>query len=572
MKTIQSYSVCFALLLAVGMSAPLNAEEKPLMATVEIRGLNALANEASLVADAIQMPFERESVVQGFLGTMQLTPAALDLDGVIRMHVMFPDQHIPGAPPGVVVGLPVHGDGQILIEEMKKAWTLKEQHDDIYTFTAQPGMPVKDVFVRLVGRHAWAALEPDHLITFLGTHQNVAVDAKGTFALAIHVHELVPALRALMKEQMTALQTINGDMEMDLAVQSMQSQMNMMLSIMEQLHSIRIGLGVTPEFFDMQFGLKTMPDTMLGRMVQSMTRPAEAYMQIHPQDAVLASAGFLPFPDELIDAYAQWIRDLALMGEDVMDEHQMKLAMAGMNLMRGQHGGSYAMWVTTGDTNMPVRFGQVWQLKDPGAFIPQLTTYLDLMESFAKEELDMTDETIETRSYRDTTVYRYSFMAAMGDAEAAKAITMFMPFAGKLAMEYAIVGDMLLSTGGDSQAMDAAIDAALDGGGLSLDQAPELRRHFPDVPADAVDYSVLRPLALIKIAELLGMEEKPALQQLKSIDMAMTGYSVTEGTDYVSQSRMDMNGLQEIVQAVVLLWQELMTFGMQEFEHEVDQE
>lgn len=547
----------FALAFSV---APVRADSpwSPLV-LLEIRGMDAFTRTAIEVADLWDQPLEEEIIAAGMAGLFGLTSLeGLDLSGTIRIAMFFSMEHAAGFPPALI-SLPIEPGNNALREALEEAWPADEAYtsDDIVRLTRPTDRPVQ------LPVQALYLKESDNRL-LLASHPNAITDlpprlnqVEGTLALAIMPERIAQTLAPMFEMQMESMREMLEQMPEEdreqFDLESMQAGQQMTLSFFGEIDLFGFGVSIRDNILDLNTALEAVADSVAAKLIRSMQTPSDAFLRLVPGDALVAAVGHVKVPDELLDAYLHFMQPLLQATPE--QEHLLPLLKSSMELMKGQYAGDYAMafFPPKADQEDSWRFVQAWRIADAGWMKEAMDEYLASVIELMKETAPDQENAIvlqDPRSYREIEIYRYTMDATMGVPETEEVLRAMMPLLLNMNMEYAFVGDIMITSMGSPEGMNGMIDRVLDGG-ASLKDSAAIRRHFPSLPDNFVDLVAIRPIALIRaVGEMVPVMPVDWADELEDDLAAMVGYGMVDGNRTHSHIRVDFGELVSLIQAL----------------------
>jgi hypothetical protein len=545
--------------IGVLFSASSRAEASSLLMVAEVRGIEQLANVARDMGENFDYPVDQQMIEAGLASSLGLSSLnGIDRQGIIRIGIFAEDPTF-SEEPYVQIELPKENRSNAFIDAMKQVWTFQGSPlGTRFTIVPQPNamvmLPVQELFVDF----------DDHVIR-LATHTGALAplpatlnEVNGVLALAMYpalISEMVTPVMEQQIESMRQMEEMTGSNE-EFGAEQLESTMNTMVNVMRSLNVIGFGLNMSGDNLQMHTLLQADPDSMLGRIVDSMQQPSGRFLRAIPDNSFLAGAGHIVIPDELIDAYLSFLNS---MWKDMPEMDQILPIMEqSMNMLKGQYGGDYAYSIhAAGSDGESFDIQQIWQIKDADRMQTMIDNYLQSMLDMVAEldELNEVEEELLTinppRNYRGALIKGYTLNPSMGDPELEEVIREFVPMLLHLKTEYAFLDDVMLSSMGSPSGMNELIDRFMDGTGDSLANHPQIRAHFPSLPSDFTDLAVLKPVQLMQ--QLQAIAPAIPLQWVQDLAPAMASiasYSRVAGSDYHVVIDMDIAGLIEIIERV----------------------
>ncbi len=552
--------VLFALLALVISAAPVRADSpsSPLV-LLEIRGMDQFSRTAIEVADAWDQTLEEEIIAGGVAGLFGLTSLeGLDLSGTIQIALFFSMEHAAGVPP-VLLSLPIEPGNDTLRQALEEAWPVDEDQasEDIVRLTRPTDRPVQLPIQALFLKES-----DDRLL--LASHPNAIADlpprldrVEGTLALALMPERIAQTLAPMFEMQMESMREMIEQMPEEdreqFDLESMQAGQQIVLAFFGEIDLFGFGVTILDNILALNTALEAVPDSVAAKLLHSMETPSDAFLRLIPDDALVATVGHVKVPDELPDAYVHFMQPLLQATPE--QAHLLPLVKSSMELMKGQYAGDYAMAFLPPKAEQKDSWAlvQAWRIADADWMKETMDEYLasviDLMKESAPDQKDAIERQAP-RSYREIEIYRYSMDATMGVPDAEEAIREMMPLLLNMNMEYAFIGDIMITSMGSPEGMNGMIDRALDGG-TSLKDAAAIRRHFPALPDNFIDLVAVRPVAFIRaMGEMIPVMPIDWAEALEDDLAIMAGYGMVDGNRTHSHMRMDYGELVSLIQAL----------------------
>lgn len=555
MKSIfRNQIILFTILLGSASSYASDA----LVGIAEIRGLQHLSDSVVQIAERWDIDLEADTLSDSLEEALSLESLeGLDPAGLIRMALFMSSDTMT---PQFQVTLPLLEGSDHLMQALQKNWNESDVGVPLGMRRFTPsdddptGLTVPELFTQIRGNDLIIASHTNAM----GDLPDALSGVDGAVAITILPDHIADLITPMMEMQAQSMRQMMEDMteeeRAELNIDAMMAGQQMVLAVLRQFKGISLGLGTDQGVLALQTRVEAMPGTILSEIVSSMAPPSAAYLQLPPADALWAAAGRLTIPDTLPEAYFRLAKSMISMAPAEFD--MAPLIESGMNLMRDQYASDYAYAVLpSSEAASGVNLMQAWRIKDPARMKAALEDYIHVSHTLMQQQNPDTAADIltwdEPRTYRDHEVNGYSMNSAMGDPEVEEALRATIPFFLQLNIHYVFVNDMMITSMGSEADMNAIIDRALDGGGLSLADAPAIRTHFPDLPDSFVDISLVKPIALMRMFSALA-PVIPAdwVETLDSDWATMASYSVASGNTVDSYLRVDLVGLMELIQSI----------------------
>ncbi|MBU1693843.1 MAG: hypothetical protein KKC51_07745 [Verrucomicrobia bacterium] len=550
------------LLVCLVLPAARAADLPPVMVTVEIRGVDALAEQIGSLASDVGAPLTKEEILQA-VGGFMMAPAfeGLATDGTLRLFVLDPQgAQAMGGPP-VLLTLPVKGDGQEYLDAVATFFKAGETVEGVEQYDADPAapapIPLPSVFVaRLEGRllvGAEQALVRDGAQSIRdGKLADGDLPVSGTFALAVPCRRNAAKLEPLVETISQAASSAQGPMD---AGRILQAEFKGLIRLLRQVENVMIGLRANAKTITISSLIEPASGTILQNAIGKLKAPSAKVASLIPANALAAASGFFVLPDEALDAYVEMTDEMyAAMGAPW--DTLAPVLREAIESMKGQFVGDYAFGVTPGSGTLPVDFVQVITIRDADqvkAAMEKIVEAVQKMTAAAAEPtaekapFSMKLEVGEVRSYQGVEITPYHYVIDLPEEAQAEMPQGILKWFTDMKYELAYVDNQLIYTVGSEKAMDGVIDALKSGEGTPVSQGLASRALLPELPGAATDVSWIRILDIVRTF-MKAVPEVPAeiIEGLPATPLALAGYSVVDGGNLVSIIRMSRSDIADL--------------------------
>ncbi|MBP7828928.1 MAG: hypothetical protein KA248_03310 [Kiritimatiellae bacterium] len=559
-----------ALWMLVALILPsARAELPPVMVTVEIRGLEAMAEQVGNLATDVGAPLTKEMILQT-LGGFMMAPEfeGLATDGTIRLFVFDPQAAGTAGEPPVLISLPVQGDGAAYLEAVSTFMQPGEAVDGVTEYAADPAspapFPMQSVFVApaegqlLVG--AQQALVRDGLQALRdGQLASANLPASGTVVLSVPCRRNADKLEPLIEQMTQAAAAAPSAGPID-ASRVLQAEFKGLIKLLRQTENVMIGLKADGSALTISTLIEPAAGTVLQRVIGELRAPSAKVSSLIPGNALLAMSGFFVLPDEFLDAYAEMTDEMY----GAMGESFAGLAPAlreGLEAIKGQFVGDYAFGIVPGSGNLPVDFIQVIAIRDmaqvKGAMDKMIAAVQQMSAAAAaqaaegaeKQPFSMKIEVGEPRAYEGVDITPYHYVIELPEEAKSEMPAFLSQWFTDMKYELAYVDGHLVYTIGSSTVMDNVIDSLKGGGGVPVSADAACRALLPDLPAAATDVSWIKILDLVRTF-MKAVPDVPAevMDGLPATSLMLAGFSETENGNLASQIRLSRSDLATMAQ------------------------
>ncbi|HOW98676.1 MAG TPA: hypothetical protein P5567_00095 [Kiritimatiellia bacterium] len=561
--------VALFLLVVLLLPAARAADLPPVMVTVEIRGIDALAEQVGLLASDVGAPLTKEAVLQT-LGGFMMAPdfQGLATDGTIRLFVMDPQSAGSQGEPPVLISLPVKGDGSEYLEAVSTFMKPGEAVEGVTEYTADPAspspLPLQSVFVAPVDGQLLVGAQQSLVrdgVQALGEGKLASANlpASGTIVFSVPCRRNADKLEPLIEQIAQSATATPTEAPID-AARVVQAEFKALIKLLRQTENVMIGLKADGNALTLSTLVEPAAGTVLQRVIGELRVPSAKVASLVPGNALMAASGFFVLPDEFLEGYAEMTDEMyGAMGEPFAG--LAPVVREGLEAIKGQFAGDYAFGVVPGSGNLPVDIIQVAAIRDTDqvkAAVEKMTAAMQKMmdaastqaaEGAEKPPFSMKFDIGEARSYEGVDITPYHYVIELPE-EAKNEIPEFLSkWFTDLKYELAYVDNHIVYTLGSSKAMDGVIDALKGGGGVPVSADAACRALLPDLTASATDVSWIKILDIVRTF-MRAVPDVPAelVDGLPATSLMLAGFSQAENGNLASHIRLSRSDLAAMAQ------------------------
>lgn len=461
---------------------------------VEVRGINNLADTASEFAEAIQLPFDQDSISEALFGFLQAPEGkGLEPNGTFRLLWL----NTNGEENEMAILLPVPDDGSDFIAQLIEAgWTVQSDPDETpLRLDAPPGA------FRTIGTELYF-IQRDHLLILAnqrGTVQLAAEEAddlpgilpvEGVVAAQLYPAKILEILGESLVENMEkTIDAMQSDRDRAKALPQLYARGY--IAVARQLESFAQGLTVANNNLALHTHAVPVADSLLARWCATLESPSATSAVANLPGALISVAMHQGDIQLLTSAYLRYYEAvMTIIAEEAMAEAGAEyIEILRETQALGISEAAMALLPPTRKT--PVNLVQVNTCQDTAAMRQLNTRSMELATKTVPSDLLKADVPFEVtiqqdtpREYRDIPIDRATCRLTF--TEAADWIG-GAGFFLDIPIEQAWLPKAAISTiGGGAAVTEQLIDRALDGTATPISDIAAWAAAYPRPESDRI--------------------------------------------------------------------------------------
>ena len=551
-------------------------KSRPVLAIVEIRGLNAVEKAINSIRTKLMLPIPPNSLdtALGALASIGVDTSIIDIDrdATTRLFVFIP-QDTPGITPqpSIVMATGLTDDPDAVFQSLAAAMKQTDLGSGMFKFSTYPEESevgaTRDMFVKSHGKTMIIGLQQADVANIAARFEsgklkaNSRLPVKGVVALRLNVSELASLVKKGL-DQTAAVMGAMGDptgQGMDPGA-ILNAQGEVVDAFLGQLAILDVSIDVEDDGIALQTRSVAKADTAIARMFEQAKPPRDAMWSLLPNDVIFAQVGHLASFDEFIALYTDSVKKLyAVMGD--VGESLSEVIPEMMESSRGIFAGDYAAALLTGTQESPFRAIYYFQVTDTAGARKKIDEMIKkssaaMTEAYAS--MGMGAETfrlgsVSARKHDGHQIDRYAskfdFAALAPEAANMGMLDAFSEFN----YEIAYVDDLAVMTMGDANVMNQAL-AALKKPGDSILSSGMFATLFPkpdQKPARITNVSLVNYVKMILSFMPFGNEQM--LQMIQPSNSGLSGYAYTKGRIHHGAWKIGFSELQTLKGVIPML-------------------